>query len=706
MKVVFSSISISDDLVPMLTLAKLLKGLGVDILFLSSEYHINIIKAFDIEFFCISTSAEYCHMLPDTGGVIHKLVQLGINDMLTCREYYLIESIHRLDKVALIVTPTYKNGATLAAEKYSIPLIRIVSSPEQILESIENKILKKTFTQKAMIQSKNRFRKKVGMPLTNDYHDKNIFLQSTLVLGLYPDWFVGESNVYDSKILSVGFPYINNEIEPLSDEIKQFVSDNGRPVVFMPGTNISDPDGFFEQAKILTKNLGCPAIFMSCTTIDAWLDKELGILYHSYTNFNQLLPLSYLLVHSGGIGSTQAAMRAGIPQIIVPRTNTQLYNAKRARAFGSAAVIAPKILASDKALAVIQEHIEQPLLQNKRLEVKNKLLGTNGIEHVTKAITNIVLKIHSEKLSPVVLNTKNNKPMNNNERLFSENNVRSFWAYYREPPKQLSRNKTPQFIVLNCINENNLSLTSLDESSNHWLSNLLECYDIKNTQDSGYTLAQGDGYITTVSEGAQFDQDGSNQYWPYPMKYKAPGPDLETLDITSASTEINDNLKTLWQIPAYCLFIPSDTDIIKLGLFYSLRSKIYNCDKSKIDMISGCCMGSVDDLFFELKLNSVEILIILQYSFQLKFNGNRSPFTLFFSSAVITEETAFNNKVGCVLSVTARRKVLDEFIKSSLAYPSAELVNRDQLFSWLKAPQGIDEFKLQNKEIKQSELIG
>src|SRR5205823_14931335 len=58
------------------------------------------------------------------------------------------------------------------------------------------------------------------------------------------------------------------------------------------------------------------------------------VRYCPFAPFRRLLPLCGAVVHHGGIGTTAAALSAGIPQLILPLAWDQPDNAERVRRLG------------------------------------------------------------------------------------------------------------------------------------------------------------------------------------------------------------------------------------------------------------------------------------------------------------------------------------------------------------------------------------
>jgi UDP:flavonoid glycosyltransferase YjiC (YdhE family) len=86
-----------------------------------------------------------------------------------------------------------------------------------------------------------------------------------------------------------------------------------------------------------------------------------GMLWLPYVPLRALLPRAAALVHHGGIGTTAEALRAGVPQAIVPLAYDQFDNAARVEALGAGLRVAggaagpnPRALAA--ALRRLESH--------------------------------------------------------------------------------------------------------------------------------------------------------------------------------------------------------------------------------------------------------------------------------------------------------------------------------------------------------------
>jgi rhamnosyltransferase subunit B len=175
----------------------------------------------------------------------------------------------------------------------------------------------------------NRFRNSVGLrrlPFGASSENEDLFLV------LCPDWFAMPQKDWPARSRTTGFLYFDQEYH--DKPLEEFIAANGAPLVFTPGTGVSDIETFFLRAEALCQELQFSGVFLSgalrCYRRQ-WADR---IAVRDHAEMHWLLPRSRMLVHHGGIGTTAQAIRAGIPQIILPDRFDQPDNALRVAILG------------------------------------------------------------------------------------------------------------------------------------------------------------------------------------------------------------------------------------------------------------------------------------------------------------------------------------------------------------------------------------
>jgi UDP:flavonoid glycosyltransferase YjiC (YdhE family) len=82
-----------------------------------------------------------------------------------------------------------------------------------------------------------------------------------------------------------------------------------------------------------------------------------------YAPFGVLLPQAAALVHHGGVGSSAQALRAGIPQLVLPVGYDQFDNALRLELLGVAATVQPPQQNPTCMAAPLAALLGKPLVQ-------------------------------------------------------------------------------------------------------------------------------------------------------------------------------------------------------------------------------------------------------------------------------------------------------------------------------------------------------
>jgi rhamnosyltransferase subunit B len=149
-----------------------------------------------------------------------------------------------------------------------------------------------------------------------------------------PEWFAMPQRDWPHQCQFAGFPF--TPATALDAELTGFIQSRGAPLVFTPGTGVTDTREFFRVARAVCRALGAPGVFLSA---QAGSEPEApDILCRSFVDLGALLPHARLLVHHGGIGTTAQALRAGIPQVVMPKEFDQPDNAMRIAALRLGAV--------------------------------------------------------------------------------------------------------------------------------------------------------------------------------------------------------------------------------------------------------------------------------------------------------------------------------------------------------------------------------
>lgn len=191
-------------------------------------------------------------------------------------------------------------------------------------------------------------------------------------------------------------------------------------------------------------------------------------------------------------------------------------------------------------------------------------------------------------------------------------------------------------------------------------------------------------YDCTIEEGWQTDQDGTNMLWPYTLDNGSPGHDvLVGWGTKPALTPV----KGLWEMPAYCYIVPPDNLCAYYGCTPGLRNRInkimsyFDVSNGKLTGFDYNMMGSKAD--GAANLNKEECLAIFKYTFDLHYNGNRSPFLI---GAHTSYYSSFWNEAPAIPKPEDRQWIMEELIKYMLTKSDTRIVRYVDVVNWMKSP--------------------
>lgn len=158
---------------------------------------------------------------------------------------------------------------------------------------------------------------------------------SPLLGGPRPDW--------PASALQTGTALHAGGRRALPPALLAFLARRDRPLAVLtlssaPGA----PGDFYRHALAAAAGQGMRALLVtSGLSASARLPSPLPdwAMRVDYAPFEAVLPHAAVMVHAGGIGTIFQAMRAGVPQIIVPQAHDQADNARRLAGLGAASVI-------------------------------------------------------------------------------------------------------------------------------------------------------------------------------------------------------------------------------------------------------------------------------------------------------------------------------------------------------------------------------
>ncbi len=152
-------------------------------------------------------------------------------------------------------------------------------------------------------------------------------------VALFPSWFAAAAPDWPRQVVQAGFPLYDEQGE-LPEPLHRFLADGAPPLVFMPGTASQGNPAFYEAALQACRQTGERGVLLGRVPQPVADQLPPSIRIEAYVPFASLLPRARALVHHGGIGTCAQALRAGIPQLVVPQAYDQFDNAMRVERLG------------------------------------------------------------------------------------------------------------------------------------------------------------------------------------------------------------------------------------------------------------------------------------------------------------------------------------------------------------------------------------
>jgi UDP:flavonoid glycosyltransferase YjiC (YdhE family) len=116
------------------------------------------------------------------------------------------------------------------------------------------------------------------------------------------------------------------------------------------------------------------------------LDLPRTIAAFEYAPYSEVFPRAAAIVHQGGIGTTAQALRAGIPQLVVPFGFDQPDNAARLERLGVARSIARSRYRGKSAANALRVLLAQPGYPQRARAVSRRMQAERGVHLACDAI--------------------------------------------------------------------------------------------------------------------------------------------------------------------------------------------------------------------------------------------------------------------------------------------------------------------------------
>ncbi|MEO6391187.1 MAG: nucleotide disphospho-sugar-binding domain-containing protein [Pyrinomonadaceae bacterium] len=209
------------------------------------------------------------------------------------------------------------------------------------------------------------------------------------VLALFSRFMAEPQTDWPPHTRITGIPfYDKKDGAPITPELKDFLDAGPAPIVFTLGSSAVFTAGeFYRESLAAACALGSRAVFLIGDARNAFPEAlPEGMIAVDYAPYGDVLPRAAVVVHQGGVGTTGQALRAEVPQLIMPFNHDQPDNAERVRKLGAGRVIARKHYHAARVIRELEELLTGTDYASNAHRVGAAVRAENGAVEAAKAI--------------------------------------------------------------------------------------------------------------------------------------------------------------------------------------------------------------------------------------------------------------------------------------------------------------------------------
>jgi rhamnosyltransferase subunit B len=423
-RIVLATAGSLGDLHPFLALGRALQATGFQAEIATSAEYRSKVEAEGLGFHEVGPSLE--RLRADLGMDLAQITQaIAASDAFLFERImtpYLESATRQLIVAAkgagAIVGGSFAAGVAVAADALQLPFVSVALQPTVMFSAYDPPHLPKApwlgpatggprlWLNRATIalgrlstdrwtRPVNALRRTLGLPTTRD----NLFFDAgrgaDLSLGLYspllgprqpdaPDNFevIGYA-AYDSD---AGGPAV------LPSALEAFLAAGAAPLVFTLGSAaVNIPGEFYRESLKVARRLGRRAVLLVGPDGDPSIaEGAADAIAVAYAPYSLLFPRAVAVVHQGGVGTTQQALRAGRPQLVVPHLGDQFDNGARIARLGVGATLARGAYRCARAAGAIEGLLGDAQLTTKAASLGEAAARENGAIEASVRIASLL----------------------------------------------------------------------------------------------------------------------------------------------------------------------------------------------------------------------------------------------------------------------------------------------------------------------------
>jgi rhamnosyltransferase subunit B len=362
-RIVLTTMGSLGDLHPYLALARELKSRGHSPVIATSDSYREKVEADGIEFaVCRPSMSDFGDSSQQLRKVNHSI--FGTIYVIRRLVRWLRESFADLDAISanadLIMAHPLSYAAPIVAERRQIPWVGTLLQPMGFLSAFDPPVLpvlgrlpfgpginRQIFSAvrwvgRNWLEEVRKLRAEQGLPpMAMDPFLGT--LSPWLTLGLFSPLLGSPQPDWPQPTKVTGFVFYDEgavAYERPDPRLEPFLLGGPAPIVFTLGSSVVKTAGtFFSESIEAARRLQVRAIVVTGREAPEPHGLPPGILAVPYVPYGFLFPKACLIVHHGGAGTTGQALKAGKPQLVVPKAHDQPDHAARIARLGCGDVL-------------------------------------------------------------------------------------------------------------------------------------------------------------------------------------------------------------------------------------------------------------------------------------------------------------------------------------------------------------------------------
>ncbi len=382
MQLLMTALGSYGDVLPFVGLGAAMKQRGHRPTVISNPHFQEVIESAGLKFLPLGTTEEYDELArhKDLWHPIRgPLLVLRTGMVETLRPIYELISEHYQPGETVLVAHALDVASRVFQEKNDAPLASVHLAPVMLRSFFQSPrmigMLMSDWTPRWLRRGQywladhlldrlvgrelNSLRTELGLPRAAGIL-RDWYFSPQLVLGLFPEWFAPSQPDWPPNTRLTGFPlWDQSATTPLPAEVDQYLQNGEPPIVFAPGSAMTDGGWFFSAAADACQRLNRRGVFVTKYPEQLPRDLPSCVQYFDFVPFSQLLPRAAALVHHGGIGTCAQGLAAGIPHVVMPMAYDQLDNATRLKRLGVARTVRRKKFRGPTVAKALSELLDE-----------------------------------------------------------------------------------------------------------------------------------------------------------------------------------------------------------------------------------------------------------------------------------------------------------------------------------------------------------